>query len=230
MKKFLPLGCLLILSGCATNRTPITELTPDELRTRVQHSVVSVRSVTTSVKLVERTKGQAVGNFLLASVVSSAASSAAGARTAGEMQANTQIGQTFGQELNRALPTGAESDSGIGVEARLAKRLRERFPSAPGGTPGQPIELVVSASRWELGYESFLASSDYTLSYALGVAMVEPLNEAPKTLARVSCQGHVPEKMSLEAWKADDHAAVSKAADRIAEQCFQQTLRALGLG
>ncbi len=230
MKKFLPLGCLLILSGCATNRTPIAKLTPDELRTRVQHSVVSVRSVTTSVKLVERTKGQAVGNFLLASVVSSAASSAAGARTAGEMQANTQIGQTFGQELNRALPTGAESDSGIGVEARLAKRLRERFPSAPGGTPGQPIELVVSASRWELGYESFLASSDYTLSYALGVAMVEPLSEAPKTLARVSCQGHVPEKMSLEAWKADDHAAVSKAADRIAEQCFQQTLRALGLG
>ena len=180
-------------------------------------------------KLAERTKGQAVGNFLLASVVSSAASSGAGARTVGEMQANTQIGQTFGQELNRALPTGVESESEIGVEARLAKRLSERFTSAPDGTPDNPIELVVSASRWELGYESFLASSDYTLSYALGVAMVEPSKEAPKILRRVFCQGQVPEKMPLDAWKADEHAALRKAADEIAEQCFRKTLSALGM-
>ena len=229
MKKAL-LIFVSALAGCATTSYQVSELTPDELKSRLQNGAISVRPVTAPVRLTERTKGQAVGNFIVASVVSSVAVSGTKPRTVNEMHANTQIGQTFGQELNRALPTGAESDSGIGVEARLAKRLRERFPSAPGGTPGQPIELVVSASRWELGYESFLASSDYTLSYALGVAMVEPLNEAPKTLARVSCQGHVPEKMSLEAWKADDHAAVSKAADRIAEQCFQQTLRALGLG
>ena len=229
LKALLALGCLLILSGCATTRTPIAELTPDELKTRLQHGSVSVRPITTPVKLVERTKGQAVGNFLLASVVSSAASSGAGARTVGEMQANTQIGQTFGQELNRALPTGVESESEIGVEARLAKRLSERFTSAPDGTPDNPIELVVSASRWELGYESFLASSDYTLSYALGVAMVEPSKEAPKILRRVFCQGQVPEKMPLDAWKADEHAALRKAADEIAEQCFRKTLSALGM-
>ena len=229
LKALLALGGLLILSGCATTRTPIAELTPDELKTRLQHGSVSVRPVTAPVKLAERTKGQAVGNFLLASVVSSAASSGAGARTVGEMQANTQIGQTFGQELNRALPTGVESESEIGVEARLANRLSERFPSAPDGTPGNSIELVVSASRWELGYEPFLASSNYTLSFALGVAMVEPSKEAPKILRRVFCQGQVPEKMPLDAWKADEHAALRKAADEIAEQCFRKTLSALGM-
>lgn len=53
--------------------------------------------------------------------------------------------------------------------------------------------------------------------------------DAPKTLKRVFCHGNAPEKMPLDAWKADDHAALSKAAETIAEQCFQTTLSALGL-
>lgn len=164
MKRLLPIVFLLVLSGCATTSTSIAELTQDELHARMQRSSVRVRPIAAPVKLVERTKGQAVGNFLVASVASSVASSGGSARTVGEMQANAQIGQTFGQELNRALPTGVESESGGGIEAHLAKRLSERFPPAPDGERDSPIELVVSASRWELGYESFLGSSDYTLS------------------------------------------------------------------
>lgn len=229
MKTLLPIFCLLVLSGCATTGTPVAELTPDELHERLEHGSVRVRPIAAPVKLVERTKGQAVGNFLLASVASSIASSEGSARTVSEMQANAQIGQTFGQELNRALPTGVESESVGSMEAHLAKLLRERFSSAPDSERGSPIELVVSASRWELGYESFLGSSDYALSYALGVALVEPSKDAPTTLKRVLCQGTAPEKMPLDAWKADDHAALSKAAKTIAEQCYQTTLSALGL-
>ena len=228
MKTSLPIF-LLALAGCATTSPRIAELNPDELRARLQHSTISVRPVTAPVKLIERTKGQAVGNFLLASIVSSVASSGGAARTASEMQANAQIGQTFGQQLNQALPTGVASEGESGVDVRLAKRLGEHFQPAPAGKQGAPIELVVSASRWELGYESFLASSDYTLSYALGVALVEQSTGTPKTLKHVSCQGQVPEKMPLDAWKADDHAVLSKVADSIAEQCFQKTLSGLGL-
>ena len=227
MKRALPL-ILFALTGCATTTYPISELNQDELRDRLQQSAVSVRPVTAPVKLVERTKGQAVGNFIVASVVSSVAVSGTKPRTVNEMHANTQIGQTFGQQLNQALPTGVETE-GYAVDVRLAKRLSERFQPMQEDRQGSPIELVVSAMRWELGYESFFTNSDYTLSYALVVSVVERSTEKQKNLKRISCQGQVPEKMPLDTWNADDQAALVKAADRIVEECAQKTLSSLGL-
>lgn len=221
--------CLLALAGCATTSPQVAELNGEELKDRLQHSAVSVRPVTSPAKLVERTKGQAVGNFLLASVVSSVASSGAGARSASEFQANTQIGQTFGQQLNEALPTGSETEGGHSADALLAKRLNERFPAVPDRPSTSPVELAVSTIRWELGYESFLGSGDYSLGYEFEVQAVGRETDKLQTLKRVRCQGDAPEKMPLEAWQADSYAAVGKAANEIADRCFQLTMREFGL-
>ena len=221
--------CLLALAGCATTTTQTTELSPEELRVRLQPGVVSVRPVAVPVKLIERTKGQAVGNFLLASVVSSVASSGTGARTVSEMQASTEIGRAFGQELNQALPTGSEAKGGGGADGRLAQRLNQRFLTDPTPDDSALIEIAVSASQWELAYDSFFSSSDYTLHYALTVAVIEHGADKPKTIKRVLCQGNAPKKMALDAWQAEDYAAVRKVADEVADACFGESMRAFGL-
>ncbi len=228
MKKAL-LIFVSALAGCATTSYQVSELTPDELKSRLQNGAISVRPVTAPVRLTERTKGQAVGNFIVSSVVSSVAASGTGARTASEMQANAQISQSFGQQLNQSLPTGSEVESGGGADARLARRLDDRFRQALQTEKTSPIELAVSTSRWELGYESFFTSSDYTLSYALTVAVIDRDTDKPRTLKRIQCQGDVPGKMPLDAWQADNYAAVNKAADDIADNCFKRTITAFGL-
>lgn len=228
MKKPL-IVCLLALVGCATTSTQIPELNGEELKDRLHHSTVSIRPVTAPAKLVERTKGQAVGNFLFASVVSSVATSGAGAQSASELQANTQIGQTFSQQLNEALPTGSEAEGGYAVDTLLAKRLSERFSVVRDLPTALPVELTVSTIRWELSYESFLGSSDYSLGYALEVRAVGQDTDKPRTLKSVRCQGTAPEKMSLDEWQSDRYAAVGKAANEIADKCFQQTMKVFGL-
>ena len=217
------------LSGCATTSSRVSELNVEEIKDRICHSVVSVRPLSGPAKLVERTKGQVIGNFLFASAISSAAMSGASVRSTSELQANAQIGQTFSSNLNEALPTGSEAEGGHGVDALLAKRLNERFSVVPDLPTAPPVELFVSALRWELAYESFLGSSDYSLAYELAVRAVGLDADKPKTLKSVGCQGSVPEKMPLDAWRSNDYAAVGKAAREIADRCFQQTMTAFGL-
>lgn len=227
--KTLPILYVVALSGCATTSSRVSELNAEEIKDRMCHSVVSVRLLSGPAKLVERTKGQVIGNFLFASAVSSAAMSGGSVRSKSEFEANTQIGQTFGRQLNEALPTGAEAEGGHGVDTLLANRLNERFSVVPNQPTAPPVELTVSTLRWELSYESFLGGSDYSLGYELVVRAVGQDTDKPKTLKSVGCQGGVPEKMPLDAWRSNDYAAVGKAAREIADKCFQQTMTAFGL-
>ena len=220
---------ILALTGCATTSTRISELNGAELNDRLRHSAVSIRPVTAPAKLVERTKGRVVGNFLFSSIVSSAAMSGGSVRSTSEFEANSQIGQAFGRQLNEALPTGSEAEGGYGVDTLLAKRLSERFAVVPDQPTAPPVELAVSTLRWELAYESFLGSSDYSLGYELEVRAVGQDTDKPKTLKSVQCQGAAPEKMPLDAWQSDHYAAVGKAANETADKCFQQTMRVFGL-
>lgn len=228
MKKPL-IAFVLALAGCATTTTQVPELNGEELKDRLQRSIVSIRPVTAPAKLVERTKGQSVGNFLFASIVSSVAASGAGAQSASELQANTQISQTFSQQLNEALPTGSEAAGGGSADTLLAGRLSERFSVVPDLPTAPPVELTVSTIRWELGYESFLGGSDYSLRYEFEVRAVGRGTDKPQTLKSVRCQGVAPEKMPLDAWQSDRYAAVGKAANEIADKCFQLTMKVLGL-
>ena len=61
------------------------------------------------------------------------------------------------------------------------------------------------------------------------VAVIDRDTDKPRTLKRIQCQGDVPGKMPLDAWQADNYAAVNKAADDIADNCFKRTITAFGL-
>ena len=179
--KHLPLasaltGCLL-LSACATNTT--ISATPDEIRNKIQRTHVAVLPIAQPAQLTEKTKAQAVGNFILSSVVSSVAGSAGGASNAQQFQANVNIANTFGNELSKALPTSYSVASGKGADLALAKKLSDYFvKSNPSLSPAvQELSIAVSAPLWELGYISFLGSDDYALNYQIQVSILEKSNE-----------------------------------------------------
>lgn len=229
MVKELVLVSVLVLSGCATTNPRIAELSNEALQERLQSSVVVVRPVAQPAKLVERTKSQAVGNFLLSSLVSSAMMTDTGARTPAEFHNNMKIGQEFGQNLNAALPTGRETDAGQGVDRYLVDRLTARFPTPDPIPAAGLIELIVSQLQWELAYESFLGSSAYSLSSSVEVRAVEAGGSSPVTLRSHRCSEKAQETHSLDEWHADDNAAIRHVADALAEKCFRTTLMALGI-
>jgi len=223
------LSSLVLLAGCVTSQPRVAELSNEELKTRLEGSSVIVRPVVSPAKLVERTKSQAVGNFLLSSIVSSIAVSNTGARTPAEFQTNMKIGQDLGQGMNEAMPTGSESDVAHGTDVFLVKRLSERFPPVSSSTDASAVELIVSSTKWELGYESFTGSSGYVLSSEVEVRAIEPASPAPRTLRSYRCPEKSPDTLTLDEWRAENYAAINRAAEKIAEKCYRLTLMALGL-
>lgn len=219
---------VLLLTGCATQGTAMLPRA-EEVRAQFQRNPVAVSPVTAPTALIERTKSTAVGNFLVASLVSSAAGSAGNATNPQAFQANTQISQEFGRQLNLALPTGYESGANRSADVALAQRLAERFQWAgTDATPGS-IQLTVRGKRWELAYESFLSSSDYVLSYEMEVLATEYGGEKPRVISHVSCAGSAAARMPLDKWQADDYQSLRQEADAISGQCFEKALKVYGL-
>lgn len=111
LPKHTAICVLLLLAGCAS--APKTaDLSPADLHVWFERSRIDVRPVDKPVLLAERTKSQAVGNFLVSSLVSSAAMSGGGAASPQQVQSHAQIGQTFGQQLNQALPATQNVSAG----------------------------------------------------------------------------------------------------------------------
>lgn len=90
----------LTFSACSTK--PV--ITNTQLKDRLISSDVTILPIDKPVSLVERTKAQAIGNMVVSSVAGSAVASSGGAGNMQQLQNNVQIGQQFGQQLNRALP------------------------------------------------------------------------------------------------------------------------------
>lgn len=218
---------IFLLTGCATQGGPLPG--PDEVRAQFQRGPVVVSPVQKPVSLAERTKSAAVGNFIVASVASSVAGSAGASTNPSAMQANMDISQQFGRELNRALPSSYEAGTNVSADVAVAQRLASRFQWAgPEVAPGA-IKLSVQAKKWELGYESFVGTSDYLLNYDLEVSATEQSGEKPRVISRVSCAGQAVSKMPLEQWKADNYRAVREAVDVISAQCLDKALKTYGV-
>lgn len=214
------------LTACATQPV-VSEV---RLKERLAKSNVRVTPIGTPVQLTERTKSQAVGNFVLASVVSSVAGSGGNAGNMQQLQANMQITQAFGQQLNQALPDNYAVDAGKGVDLALAKKISDYFSAAaPADDKTQELYISVSASRWELGYTSFLTSQDYDLSYGLHLGIQEKLGDQLQPVTTISCAGVAKDKMPLEAWQADNYKNVNTAAEFIVNECYKQFMTSLGI-
>ena len=223
------LSSCLLLSACASNTT--ISATPAELKNRILQANVSVLPIEKPAQLAERTKAQAVGNFVVSSVISSVAASSGSATNFQQFQNNAEIGRTFGDELSKALPTSYRVASGTGADLALAKKLAEFFAKNAQSQGALPSDLSISvtAPLWELGYISFLTSQDYALNYNLQVHLLEKVAGKTNPLKTVSCAASAPEKMPLEQWQAEDYAALNASAQAIVNTCFNQFLTETGL-
>ena len=216
------------LTACSTTgRQP--ELAAAEVRAKLQSSRVNVQAVAQPVMLSERTKAQATGNFLASSLVGSLAGSTGHAANPQAMQANMQVGQAFGQQMQQALPDDVAVASGHGADVALTAKLAEYFAGMQPEKVNSEVAIQVNARKWELGYESYLTSSDYVLSYNFEVVASEVQTNEVRVLKTVSCQGQADRKMPLDDWRNEEYREVNAAAEHIVESCFKRVLKDMAL-
>lgn len=223
------LPALLAFAMTACSTTPATP--KNALREAILNSHVAVAPIAKPAQLSEKTKAQAIGNFVVATVVSSVVGSGATAGNAQEMQANMQIMQSFNQNLQQVLPNSYVVSAGKGADLALAKKLSDHLGSKQQSTMpnNRELSIVVNTPLWELGYVSFLTSQNYALNYNLQVSVLEQKDGKPQALKTVSCVSSAKEKMPLETWKAENYKAVDASAEIIVQACFNQFLAETGL-
>lgn len=223
------LSASLVFAITACSTTPATP--KSALREAILNSNVVVAPIAKPAQLSEKTKAQAIGNFVVASVVSSAVGSSAGAVNAQEMQANMQIMQSFNQNLQQALPNTYVVSAGKGADLALAKKLSDYLGSKVQTTTpsNRTLSIAVNTPLWELGYISFLTSQDYALNYNLQMILLEQKEGKQQAIKTVSCGSSAKEKMPLEQWKAENYKAVDASAEIIVNECFSKFLAETGL-
>lgn len=225
MKPFLLIApVLILLSACAT--TDKKGMAPEEIRSRLENSRVIVQWVEKPMPLVERTKSKAVGNFIIATV----ASSALGAGASGNAQASAQITQSFSEQLNQALPSGEIVNGSTGIDHVMVQKLAEHFRNWQPKDTEHANEVIISVQTfmWELGYLSFF-DSDYALNYQLRITAQEKQPLGEQALKTLVCRGQADTKMPLEAWQEENYKAVNQASLLIADTCLQQVTAEMGL-
>lgn len=223
----LPALLLLAMTACST--TPA--MPKNALKDVILNSHVVVAPIAKLAVLSEKTKAQALGNFVASTVVSSAIGSGATVGNAQQMQANMQIMQSFNQNLQQALPSSYKVSAGKGADLALAKKLSDYLGSKQQTTASNnnDLSIAVNTPLWELAYVSFLTSQNYALNYNLQVSVLEQKNGKLQALKTVSCANSAKEKMPLESWKAENYKAVDASAEIIVQECFNQFLAETGL-
>lgn len=222
------LAVLLTLTTTACSTTP--SISKDALKDSILNSRIVVAPISKPAQLAERTKAQAIGNFVVSSVAGSVAGSAGDARNMQQLQSNMNIGQTFGRELSKALPDSYAVAAGKGADLALAKKLSDYFDQrAVTSSTGRELGIAVNTTLWELGYVSFLTSQDYALNYQMQVILLEQKDGKQQTIKTVSCGSAAKEKMPLEQWKAQNYKAVDASAETIVNECFGRFLAEVGL-
>jgi len=225
----LTLSALLAVATTACSTTPLTS--KDALKDAILNSHIVVAPITQPAQLAERTKAQAIGNFVVSSVAGSVAGSVGDARNMQQLQNNMNIGQTFGRELSKALPDSYVVSAGRGADLALAKKLSDYFDHrAPvSAAVGRELTIAVNTPLWELGYVSFLTSQDYALNYQMQVILLEQKEGKQQAIKTVSCGSAAKEKMPLDNWKAENYKAVDASAAIIVNECFGRFLAEVGL-
>jgi hypothetical protein len=221
------LSALLAVATTACSTTPLTS--KDALKDAILNSHIVVAPISKPAQLAERTKAQAIGNFVVSSVAGSVAGSAGDARNMQQLQNNMNIGQTFGRELSKALPDSYAVSAGRGADLALAKKLSDYFERRAPVSAGRELTIAVNTTLWELGYVSFLTSQDYALNYQMQVILLEQKEGKQQPIKTVSCASAAKEKMPLERWKSENYKAVDASAGMIVNECFGRFLAEVGL-
>lgn len=223
-------------------------LTPAQISERLQREPISFSGGGTALEI--RTKGAAIGGFIIGAILGSAMASGGSvsgnpAQMQQQMQARTEIAQQFSANFQVAA-SNLSAEAAAAAAAETAKRgplplllqtlggdLRERKvqltaasadASADATAAAKPaLTLKLSQTVWKLEFETF--SSDYVLKTALTLELLD--KAADKLHLRTICQQEYPKKAALEDWERDDHLAIAQAAEEIARLCHGQFMAAL---
>ncbi len=219
-RSIFAVALLIGLTACASAPT----LTPKQIGESLKAGKITVAPITTPIRLTEKTKGQVVGNFVVASV--------AGTVLGG---GNLEASKTFDQTTGQLYGDIAKIESGSGVELALAKKFSDHFNSLPASADTTPRNYVLSvqANMWQLGYVSLLTSKDYALTYQFSIQLVENVGGKYSQIAVVDCgdvnQYDSSRLMPYENWVADGYKVLDTEAEKIVTQCYQNGLKSLGL-
>lgn len=220
-------------------------LAADALREKLQGQPLSLSIKAVPLEL--KSKGAAVGGFVLGFVLSSAMASGAGPNPGMSAQQNAQFMQTMSKaaaDVGGAIATtsarmlDAQASKAAGQQAQegpmawLAPQLQaafdqayaSRWQSAP--TDATKLQLDLDQSAWTVDFS--MLSSDYELRYALDMTLTDTAVKAINKKA--TCTGAYAKKMPLDDWKKDDHQAIASASKEVAEQCLDKFLAALNIG
>lgn len=220
----------LPLTGCAT-MSGQPQASTAELRSALLSYPVVVQPLEQPVALAERTKGRAVANTVIASMTATAAANMGSANSLQGMQANQAIASELGTGVARTLPQTDLIKAGTGIDQALAHRLARYFEQDDSSPAGNGIVIAVDAAKWELGYESFLTSSDYRLDYDIDIRVTEAeiAEKKARPLKTIDCSGTFDRKMPIDKWRADDYQEVDTAAHQIVDRCYQLALGEMGM-
>ncbi len=230
-RKVLPISLAAVSVAACVTTPEQQQATTDEVRSALLAQPVAVRPVEQPVALAERTKGRAVANTVIASMTATAAANMGGATTMQSMQADQTIASELGTQMARTLPEAELIQAGNGIDRALAHRLAQHFQRDVSASDGPEIIVKVDAAKWELGYESFLTSSDYRLDYDIDVHVTESMTAKDRTrrLKTIDCSGTFDRKMPLDQWRADSYHEVDTAAHEIVDHCYQLALAGMGM-
>ena len=188
-----------------------------------------------------RTKGAAVGSFLLGFVVSSALASGGGGMPSSNpqqmqqsLQAQMDISKAFNQNLQVAM-TKIASDQSNKPKGQIAKegpavlvsqqllasllqapKLKLVSPAAGQAAAATDLQMRVTQTEWKLDFS--MASSNYTLLYQTEVVVYQ--KDSDTNYFSYTCKGESPQKIPLEAWERDDFSEVAQAATVIGNKCL----------
>ncbi len=219
-RSIFAVALLIGLTACAS--TP--KLTPKQIGESLKSSKVTVAPITNPIRLSEKTKGQAVGGFVTASVAGTVLGG-------GSMEASKTFAQTTGQMYGDSVKVV----SGAGVDLALAKKFADHFNHFPAPAEVAPHNyvLTVQANMWQLGYVSFLTSQDYALTYQFRLRLDENIDGKLNQIATIDCgdvnQYDNSRQMPYQTWVADKYKELDAEAEKIVTQCYQNGLKNLGL-
>ncbi len=230
-RKILPISlAALSLTACAS-MPDRQQASTAEVRSVLLSQPVAVQPLDHPVALAERTKGRAVANTVIASMAATAAANMGSANSLQGMQANQAIASELGTGVARALPQADLIEAGTGIDKALAHRLARYFERDESSSVGSGLVIAIDAVKWELGYESFLTSSDYRLDYDIDIRVTEAeiAEKQARPLKTIDCSGTFDRKMSIDKWRADDYREVDAAAHQIVDRCYRLALGGMGM-
>ena len=218
-------------------------LSPGEINTRLHEETVLFSPSGTPLQI--KTKGAAVGGFLVGMILSSAMASSGGggATNAAQLNQQMQANMAIAQQTNASIQ-GVVNDVAANVTGQQSPELAKLGPFPfvartlghamdaqqitrvnKAGDPVPSLKLSLTQKEWKLDFS--MLSSDYTLSSELMMELLD--TRTNKIYLRQSCIREYPKKQPLEAWELDEYQAVTQAAEAIAQQCQEEFATALNL-